>query len=461
MRDAAPGQSKLRGAGEGGLANTAVLDAAAPTERGRQGRPLLLVRSGLFPLAAGNARIHAIAIVRLRTPRHDPLAKRRRFIWLVLARVLHEQGDLDAVVDLELVEEAGDVGLDRGDGEVQLRGDLGVRLATADGEGDVVLAWAERGHAVAGSLGAGAGVGVAGHHGDEPACDRGGEHAVAGVDELDRADDFRRRGVLQEEAGCSGLQRAQDELVGVEGREDDDGGPVQVDRAEHLAAVRGFGDHVDVRGAGEHDPQAGAHERVVVDEQDADHRGRLARRTNAPPGSTPCSSVPPASETRSARPIRPVFVSGSGAAAATATGARLRTSTCRSPSGARRVRVTAAPGACLRALVRPSCAMRYAVRPTAAGAAASPSSIRVVTRIPAPRDSSTRAARSASVGWGGCVGLSPPSSRRTPITLRSSSSAVFALSRITPAASATSSAAAFWRNSSAPAWTESSERRWA
>jgi hypothetical protein len=57
MRDAAPGQSKLRGAGEGGLANTAVLDAAAPTERGRQGRPLLLVRSRRFPLAAGNARI--------------------------------------------------------------------------------------------------------------------------------------------------------------------------------------------------------------------------------------------------------------------------------------------------------------------------------------------------------------------------------------------------------------------
>jgi hypothetical protein len=53
--------------------------------------------------------------------------------WLVLARGLHEQGDLDAVVDVELVEEAGDVGLDRGDGEVQRRGDLGVGLAPADG----------------------------------------------------------------------------------------------------------------------------------------------------------------------------------------------------------------------------------------------------------------------------------------------------------------------------------------
>src|SRR5205085_11542526 len=121
-------------------------------------------------------------------------------------------------------------------------------------------------------------------------------------------------------------------------------GPVAVDSPQQLAAVRGLGDHVEVRGAGEHDPQAGAHERVVVGEQDADHRGSLARRTNAPSGSTPCSSVPPASETRSASPIRPVPAPGSGAAVATATGARLRISTCRSPSGARTVSVTAAPG---------------------------------------------------------------------------------------------------------------------
>src|SRR6201999_2340427 len=123
-------------------------------------------------------------------------------------------------------------------------------------------------------------------------------------------------------------------------------------RAEHLTSVRGLGDRVEVRGAGGHDAQAGAHERVVVDEQDADHRGRLARSTNAPSGSTPCSGVPPASGTRWASPIRPVPVPGAGAAAATATGARLRTSTCRSPSGARAGGVTAAPGAGLRAVRR-------------------------------------------------------------------------------------------------------------
>ena len=72
---------------------------------------------------------------------------------------LHEQGDLDAVVDVELVEEPGDVGLHRGDGEVQRGRDLGVRLAAANGEGDIALAWAERREPVAGMLGAGAGVG--------------------------------------------------------------------------------------------------------------------------------------------------------------------------------------------------------------------------------------------------------------------------------------------------------------
>ena len=93
---------------------------------------------------------------------------------------------------------------------------------------------------------------------------------------------------------------------------EDDVGPVEVDRAEHLAAVGGLGHHLEARCAGEHHPQAGAHERVVVDEQDADHRGRRARRTNAPSGSTPCSSSPPASVTRSASPIRPVPAPGSG-----------------------------------------------------------------------------------------------------------------------------------------------------
>ncbi len=93
---------------------------------------------------------------------------------------------------------------------------------------------------------------------------------------------------------------------------EDDVGAVEVDRAEHLAAVGGLAHHLEALRAGEHHPQAGAHERVVVDEQDADHRGSRARRTKAPSGSTPDSSSPPASVTRSASPIRPVPAPGSG-----------------------------------------------------------------------------------------------------------------------------------------------------
>lgn len=59
---------------------------------------------------------------------------------LVQARFLNKQGDLDAVVDLELVEEARDVGLDGRDGEVQRGGDFGVGVAAADGQGNLVFA---------------------------------------------------------------------------------------------------------------------------------------------------------------------------------------------------------------------------------------------------------------------------------------------------------------------------------
>jgi hypothetical protein len=131
-------------------------------------------------------------------------------------------------------------------------------------------------------LGADAGVRVAGHHRDQPTRHRGGEHAVARVHVLDRADDVRRRRVLEQEAGRACLQRAQHELVGVEGGEhehggrvrlrgeqpggrdpvelrhadvhEDDVGPMEVDRGEHLAAVGGLAHHLQALRAGEHHP---------------------------------------------------------------------------------------------------------------------------------------------------------------------------------------------------------------
>ena len=56
-----------------------------------------------------------------------------------------------------------------------------------------------------------------------------------------------------------------------------DVGTVLGDRGGHLVAVGGLPDDRDVVGLAEHQPQAGAHERVVVDEEHAD-RGRVGHR---------------------------------------------------------------------------------------------------------------------------------------------------------------------------------------
>ena len=60
------------------------------------------------------------------------------------ARVADEEGDLDAVVDLELVQQAGDVGLDGRHAQVQPLRDGRVGVTLADGERHLQLARAER-----------------------------------------------------------------------------------------------------------------------------------------------------------------------------------------------------------------------------------------------------------------------------------------------------------------------------
>ena len=79
---------------------------------------------------------------------HDPPSARA-------GRVLHEQRDLDAVLDLELGQQPRHVRLDRRDAHVQLGGDLGVRAARADRERDLVLARGQRREPLARPLAAG------------------------------------------------------------------------------------------------------------------------------------------------------------------------------------------------------------------------------------------------------------------------------------------------------------------
>ena len=249
-----------------------------------------------------------------------------------------------------------------------------------------------------------------------------------------------------------------------------DVGRVGVDRGGHLGAVGDLGHHADVVGAGQHHRQRRAHERVVVDEQDADRRaahaghGSQARSSKSPPGVRPCSSRPPASAGALGQADQPGAGARDRRPAAAPTGSRLRTSTVSPVAGGaverhvdrRAVRVLARvgqrpPARSGRRCARRRRAPRRGPRPgTRSSRACRPA-----------RDSSSRPGRLASVGCGRSGSPSSDSSRSTPITSRRSSSAWWALARITPAARAISSGGASGRNSSAPACMLSSEIRWA
>ena len=131
-------------------------------------------------------------------------------------------------------------------------------------------------------------------------------------DDVDRGDQLLRRRVLEQEAAGAGPQRLVDVLVEVErgqhqharrvaGRGEDPPGrlePVESgirmsirttsgcsSRAASTAsrAVGRLADDLDVRLRLEDHPEAGAHQRLVVDDQDADgHRGRSCHAAAAP-----------------------------------------------------------------------------------------------------------------------------------------------------------------------------------
>src|SRR5690606_12411179 len=72
----------------------------------------------------------------------------------------------------------------------------------------------------------------------------------------------------------------------------------------------GFGNNVDVVGPIEQRPKARAHERLVVDEHDANHwrtasSGIHARTSKPPPGAASAVSRPPSARTRSRIPVTP------------------------------------------------------------------------------------------------------------------------------------------------------------
>src|SRR5690348_3468233 len=225
---------------------------------------------------------------------HGPFATSasRQVTPLSFVGVVGEQGDLDAVVEVELLEEARDVRLHGGDAHVELATDFGVGLAASDRDGDLALTFGEAVELFAGTTAALTAVG-SGHVPDQPAGDRGRQDRFAGRDGPDGADDVRGWRVFEQEAAGAGPQGTQDVVVGVEGREDDDlgrplaaahdfggrqavhswhadvhqhdAGLVFGDGAFDLAAVGGLADDLNVTGARQ-------------------QRSRACARWSAPPG---------------------------------------------------------------------------------------------------------------------------------------------------------------------------------
>ena len=348
---------------------------------------------------------------------------------------------------------------------------------------------------LAGAVVAGRRAALAGDERDEPARDGGGEHAVAGVDELDGAHDLGRRRVLEQEAGGARAQGTQHELVGVEGREDDDRGrvglgaqqagggdavelwhadvheddvgAVQVDRAEHAAPVVGLAHHLDALGAGQHHPQPRAHERVVVDEQDADLSSQGPVRATADRRAMRASRRPREGRAQdevarlvgtvlelAARELDALGQPDEAGAGAGERERRGRRDADRAAAddldhergarlgrdrdldrGARRVLARVGQALLDDAIGRAPEGGGQRARRRARRACSARASRRAGTRRrgPGSRPASAAAARARSPA---------APSRSTPMTSRSSSSAAWAVARMTPAASATSSAEA-------------------
>src|SRR4051794_35442477 len=115
-----------------------------------------------------------------------------------------------------------------------------------------------------------------------------------------------------------------------------------------------------VVGGGQHQRERGAYERVVVDDEDADHvvHGSQAQRRYSPVVVIPCSSRPPASSARSVSPISPAPAPGIlPLRRPTASGLRTSISSP-APGPPDTLTSTAVSRACLRALVSPSCTIR-------------------------------------------------------------------------------------------------------
>src|SRR4051794_18942911 len=313
---------------------------------------------------------------------------RRRLARRDHSGLVREHHGLDAVAETELHQDPRDVRLHRRLGHEQLLGDLGIREAARDQSQHLLLA----GGQILESRELRLGLRAAAAHelADHTLRHRRRQERVALRDHVDRSDELLGRRVLEEEPARAGAQRLVHVLVEVERRQHQDlrpavavdGGedaprrlePVELGHADvhqhdvwaqgaglvdRLAPVGRLADDLDLGLRVEDHAEAGADERLVVDEEDADHppasTGSIARSEKPPSGRGPASSVPPYSATRSRIPTRrwpsaPFETPRPSSSIASST----------APSTYRTITSACAACACSSAFVSPSCTIRYA-----------------------------------------------------------------------------------------------------
>ncbi len=217
-------------------------------------------------------------------------------------------------------------------GDVERLGDLGVGEAAGELLEHLALAGGQLCERSCGRRGGGCSPEVVV---DQAAGDVGGEQRFAGGDDADAFDEPLGRVGLEQEPRGARSECFIDVFVEAVGGEDEDSGvgspcgelPGRLDAVEDghadvhqhdvgiersgerdgLRAVGCLADHLDVALRLEDQPQAAADDRLVVDEEDADHdgSGRLARSAHPPCGCGPASKWPPKTATRSPMPERP------------------------------------------------------------------------------------------------------------------------------------------------------------
>ena len=188
--------------------------------------------------------------------------------------------------------------LNRGHGQVQGGGDLGVGAPGRDLLEHLAFAVGQRRENVAGRRSGGAR--PSGELGDQPAGDGGGEQRLARGDDRDGVEQLFRRGVFQHEPAGAAAERLEDVLVLVEGGDDEDPGrriliavedelgclksahdrhpDVHQDHvrlegpglADGLDAVAGLADHGEAGRGVDQDHEPGPDQRLVVGDQHPD-----------------------------------------------------------------------------------------------------------------------------------------------------------------------------------------------